>query len=151
MRTHHLATGTCVLAIALLAACTAGGKGAPTHDSIPAQAVGTVARQPCDSATTQLAMTTCWSNAATEAEARESAELAKTLALVKQKGTAAQANALAAAEEKWKAYRDAQCEADASFFAGGSVAPATAAICRTQLANERRSTLELIDRDWSAR
>jgi uncharacterized protein YecT (DUF1311 family) len=70
---------------------------------------------------------------------------------VKHKGTAEQAAAIAVAEEKWKAYREAQCRADAGFYAGGSAAAAAAAVCRTRIAEDRTSALERTYLDWTAR
>ena len=140
-----------VLTAVLAVACKNEGKpSVATPDSASAKVVHD-AQEPCAAEATQLAMTACWTSAAAQAEALESAQFTKAMDVVKQKGSAEQSAALAVAEEQWKAYRDAQCRADAGFYAGGSAAETAAAVCRARHAKDRESTLERTYLDWAAR
>ena len=108
------------------------------------------APDPCDTARTQLAMTSCRNEAARRAEAAEADLYARAIAALKQKGTAAQVGALESAERKWRDYRDATCQGAADLYAGGSLAGFALVDCRARLASARAAELQADYLDWAA-
>lgn len=108
------------------------------------------AAQVCDSAKTQLEMTACRTELAEQAEAVEAESYDKALAALKSKNAIEHVGMLNSAEQKWKDYRDAQCQAAGTLYSDGSAAPMIRADCRARLANERVVELRAVYQDWMA-
>jgi len=106
---------------------------------------------PCDTVANQLALTSCRGEGARRAEAAEAERYARALGVLRQKGAASQAVALERAEQKWKDYRDATCQAAADLYAGGSVAGLILVDCRARLATARAAELRAIYPDEASR
>jgi uncharacterized protein YecT (DUF1311 family) len=96
-------------------------------------------------------MTFCHLEEAKRAEATEAERYGQAVEAFKRKGSPEQSRALEVAEQKWKDYRDAECQVAASLHAGGSLANMVEADCRTRLANARTATLKLVYVDWGSK
>jgi uncharacterized protein YecT (DUF1311 family) len=91
---------------------------------------------PCSAATSQAQLNRCWANQADKAAQRLNAALDAALA----KTTAR--DPVQAAQEKWKEYRDAECDAVAALYEGGSMQPMQRSACIVHLTNERIAELK---------
>lgn len=126
----------------LLGACSRGATPAPpagdtlglAHESVPAPAAVPVpaadTTDPCDSATTQLAINACYAEQARISDSLEAAQFRVASEYLKNRAQADALKALDAAEQAWKAFVDAQCRAEAAVYAGGSAVPMIQAGCR---------------------
>jgi uncharacterized protein YecT (DUF1311 family) len=95
-------------------------------------------------------MTACRAQVAKEAEALEEGRYAAAMQALETKGATDQRGLLEAAEQQWREYRDAQCQAAAGLYGGGSMAPMVTADCRARLAGQRAAELKAVYLDWAA-
>jgi uncharacterized protein YecT (DUF1311 family) len=134
-----------LLAVALTA--TSGGDAAPQPQWSDKEEV-----QCFDTAMTQSAMTHCASAAFERADARMSAQWAKTAAAFKRVDRDSRAtpwptkafDSLLQGQRAWLTYRDATCRAVGLVNAGGSIAPMNELLCRAGITDLR--TKELSER-----
>ena len=98
-----------------------------------------MAQEPiCPDANSQREMNVCASELAEKAEAVVEKLYAEVAA---ETSEGALSEKLAASQEAWKAYRDAQCDFDAAQFEGGSMRPLVFHMCRAKSAERRAQAL----------
>ena len=114
---------------------------AATSAEKPNEPVNTGSPRRCADAQSQLALNFCFAELANKAEKREANEHLKLKDDLSRKSTPDMVKAFELAETKWRDYRDAECSAAESLYAGGSIAPMVNSDCRIRLADQR--TLEL--------
>lgn len=95
-------------------------------------------KDPCADAQSQGEMNMCWGNQYKAADARLNAVYREFLSKLSQEETAQLKNAQLA----WLKYRDANCEFVADQFKGGSMRPMIAAICLTDVTDNRANELK---------
>jgi uncharacterized protein YecT (DUF1311 family) len=115
---------------------------------VTAQTAAVAAKKaPCEEATTQRQMTTCWGNLAKETEQKTESrfdQLRKNLAVG---ALAEMVPVLENAQTKWREYRDAYCAAVERAYSGGSMAPMQKASCRVRVAEARNTELRALQTD----
>jgi uncharacterized protein YecT (DUF1311 family) len=120
-----------------LAAC-ATGLAAFLALGIATPGAGAATARTCAAAGTQLALNTCWAGVANTSDHQVSVAYAHLLA-----GSAGSQRALVtAAQNAWKSYHDAECEAASATYAGGSMQPMQISICRDRLNRARLADLK---------
>lgn len=146
------ASAAALLSVMFGAGCAERPRPSADASNPPAASTQVAVRpaQPCDSATTQLAMTACHAQAAKDAEALEETRYSAARQALQTKAATDQIGPLEAAEQAWKQYRDAECTAAAGLYAGGSIAGLITADCRARLASERAAELKTVYLDWAA-
>ena len=138
------------VAVVLLAMALAGCKGEtappdrtpPAAATLPAEHAAAPVQGPCDAAATQLELTRCWTDARHAAESKAQADFAAMAALVHRRNDTDLDRQFQTADERWTAYVEAQCSAQAALYKGGSMAALEDAHCRADLAEQRRRQLE---------
>jgi uncharacterized protein YecT (DUF1311 family) len=103
----------------------------------PSMHVSTVSPHRCAATKNQLALTSCLAELARNAEERETNQHLKLKDELGRNSTADVVAAFESAEARWRDYRDAECGAAESLYAGGSAAPAVNSDCRIRLAEQR--------------
>jgi uncharacterized protein YecT (DUF1311 family) len=137
------------LSLALVASWAALMCSACTGDTPAAQDPPVVAERtepasktamPCEDATDQLSMTTCWSQASRTEEERVEASLKQLDELFASKRPSAGPR-LQDDQRRWHAFVEGHCGLYGELLEGGSAAPMTVAVCRWQLAQARMQQL----------
>lgn len=108
----------------------------------PNEPVNTGSPRRCADAESQLALNFCLADLANKAEKREANQHLKLKDELSRKSTPDMLKAFELAEAKWREYRDAECTAAESLYAGGSIAPTVNSECRIRLADQRTSELK---------
>jgi uncharacterized protein YecT (DUF1311 family) len=108
-----------------------------------------------DTAVTQSAMTHCASAAFDHADARMSAQWAKTSAAFKRVDSDSRAgpwptkafDSLVQGQRAWLTYREASCRGVGLIYAGGSIAPMNELLCRAAITDTRTKELLLLSQN----
>ena len=95
-------------------------------------------KDPCAEAQSQGEMNMCWGKEYKAADARLNSVYRQFLSKLSQEETAQ----LKTAQLAWLKYRDANCEFVADQFKGGSMRPMIAAICLTDVTDDRTTELK---------
>lgn len=90
----------------------------------------------CATARTQLQLNRCWAREAESSGKRLAAAIGKLLKDTPVRGK------VETAQTKWAEYRDAQCDAVAAIYEGGSMQPMQRASCVVHLTDQRIAELE---------
>jgi uncharacterized protein YecT (DUF1311 family) len=101
--------------------------------------------EPCSNAQTQTDMNICWGNEYKAADAKLNQAYRQLVAKLEEEEKAQLKNAQTA----WLKYRDLNCEFVADQYKGGTIRPMIAAICLTDVTNNRTTELkaQIKDRD----
>jgi uncharacterized protein YecT (DUF1311 family) len=94
-------------------------------------------------------MTACQAEEAKRADSLEIEQYGAARQALESKGAAVQVPLLDSAEQAWKSYRDAQCEAEAGLYAGGSAAPMMKVVCQGRMARSRTEELKQVYEEWA--
>jgi uncharacterized protein YecT (DUF1311 family) len=108
-------------------------------------------KNPCASASTQLEMNRCWSNAAKSAEEQVSHAVAEVSAKVDRGEHSERIKLIETSQAKWEEYRDAACAVIGDLYEGGSMQPLQDAQCRLRLAEQRKVEVNLMSRELARR
>ena len=94
--------------------------------------------KPCEDAQTQTDMNICWGNEYKKADAALNQTYQKLAAMLNDDEKVQ----LKTAENAWLKYRDANCDFVADQYKGGTMRPMIAAICLTDVTNNRTAELK---------
>ena len=119
------------------------------NPSTASQSPAETADPRCASATTQLEMTTCWGDVATEEEKGAEAAYVKVGGWLRDRMQDSVASALNDGQVQWRRYRDLHCAMVADVYEGGSIAGLQRVRCRAEVAAARRRELETLMSDAS--
>jgi uncharacterized protein YecT (DUF1311 family) len=135
---------------------TAEGAPAGTVAAAPAPSASAASQQvgasaqtpdPCQRIEAQAELSKCWGDAANRAEARSREAYQKVVAWLGKRDQADVVKMVEEAQSRWEDYRDAQCEAAAGVYDGGSIAPMAEAQCKARLAEQRARELDAMMAD----
>jgi uncharacterized protein YecT (DUF1311 family) len=99
----------------------------------------TASAQDCDHSPNQLEWNICTANEAANLDRR----LGQLLAQISSRADSARRAQLESVQEKWKVFRDADCQWQADAFSGGSIQPVVYSQCITALTRARIQDLKL--------
>jgi uncharacterized protein YecT (DUF1311 family) len=101
-------------------------------------ATGNVAKAQCEDAKSTLQINECFAKELKKADAEVNKIYYSTVKKLQRDDAAL----LRKAQRAWRAYRDAQCEAEHALWGGGTGGPAAWMSCKVELARQRAAEIE---------
>jgi uncharacterized protein YecT (DUF1311 family) len=111
-------------------------------------AAGATIEDICQQAQNQRELTSCWSQAAKDAEKSLTDTYEKAVVQLRTRNANGALVLLKGAQVKWESYRDAQCATVSKLYEGGSAEGMQRDGCRARLANQRKGDLDSMLADW---